>query len=1054
MATFHDLQESEQIRMALQAMDSSELAHALETEFAADDHKALTRLRMAASLSLAQLIGSHRVDELLRVLSSDVPQASQENIDGSASTFLKWSAYLNAIKDGGYSPSPDDLLFFSAAGLLARQPTKVRSILRRSSFRESMQAIADEGDWAVQVRANISSAILLLIAQDSRQDIQHAGKIINSLSQRQKNLEGDWLNKRISPDRDAITLLGLYHLAQATIRTSEFLLVGSVETHGEPSTDIGPELRRLLIRSDEYLTLSADIDTQFWLNSIAIILWRLRTDSIWVSSRGISPRINNLLTELTRGERERNVFSLLPSQQEALRRSLLDTSKIAVVLQMPTSAGKTLIAEFAIVQTCDIFRPAKVVYVAPTRALVTQLVRTLSEDLKPIGIDVAAAGSAFEEDPYELQLLLAATGVVVATPEKLDLMFRAQPTWFEDLRLIIIDEAHLLQDHERGVRLELLLANIRRERSEVRLLLLTPFINNASQIATWLGGERGLPITVQWRPARILLGLCQFSYSDGSRNLQIDWKTPHSGPASPLATDLPVNVKLKDLSTTTKKVVFLSDRFKKLGAILALFTSSRSEAEKAAHTAAEQKPKLNVSECPPGLRVAIALAKDEYGKNSQLAFCLERGVAFHHSALSPTLRYLIEDQVRVGTIRFITATTTLAQGLNFPVSVVLIHSVNKPYNGGPLTSSEFWNVAGRAGRVGMADQGLVLFADAKHRNHWENYSAKLSDDINSALLQVINRLGPGGSLKEQYNTHEELRPFLQYLNHAAATLSPARALNRLEEILESSLANMQVTNSGESQRLRSIASQYLKLISRQQVGYLKVVDTTGLGSFSFDELYAKIGASDILSNGPNAILSKREGGMRELVEALRWLPELSLAIGLGEGDISVSKVAQVVQGWMDGKPIRDLASTFAGDSEGKRIRKAATYIYGTVAQTISWGAHAYLKGWTMRKSTRLADPMPSDLMLPAYIQYGVHSPEAAIASLLSIPRQLAEPFGQEYRRHHGSLAPEQAPLFRAFIEQANSTIWDRVTAESPLSSYADPADLRYVWRQMQGLGQE
>jgi len=96
---------------------------------------------------------------------------------------------------------------------------------------------------------------------------------------------------------------------------------------------------------------------------------------------------------------------------------------------MPTSTGKTLLAEFAIAQAFEAYKgQARVVYLTPTRALATQIRRTLSEDLRPLGIDVSTAGSAFEEDPYELNLLQMSDGVVVATPEKMDLMLRAHPS--------------------------------------------------------------------------------------------------------------------------------------------------------------------------------------------------------------------------------------------------------------------------------------------------------------------------------------------------------------------------------------------------------------------------------------------------------------------------------------------------------------------------------------------------------------------------------------------------------------------------------------------------
>src|SRR5262249_39165078 len=151
-------------------------------------------------------------------------------------------------------------------------------------------------------------------------------------------------------------LLGFYHLAEAVRRVSEFLLAGTVTTNGRPVNDVLAELRRLLVRAEEYFALNGDSEKSLWLLAAGVGLVSLRESSIWIQSRGISEQIDRLLGELTQFGRPHPVFSLFPSQQEALRKAFLDRHKVAIVLQMPTSAGKTLLAEFAIAQTFDVYR--------------------------------------------------------------------------------------------------------------------------------------------------------------------------------------------------------------------------------------------------------------------------------------------------------------------------------------------------------------------------------------------------------------------------------------------------------------------------------------------------------------------------------------------------------------------------------------------------------------------------------------------------------------------------------------------------------------------------
>ena len=164
--------------------------------------------------------------------------------------------------------------------------------------------------------------------------------------------------------------------------------------------------------------------------------------------------------------------------------------------------------------------------------------------------------------------------------------------------------------------------------------------------------------------------------------------------------------------------------------------------------------------------------------------------------------------------------------------------------------------------------------------------------------------------------------------------------------------------------------------------------------------------------------------------------------------MNVKVVARVVQGWLDGRRIVELAEEFPGEREDERIRKAATYMFSTVSQTVAWGAHAYLRSWGLGR-TDSGRQAPEEAMLPAYIQHGVHTPEAAVVSLLSVPRQVAEPLASVYRGRNGPIRAGEAKRLREFVEQADVDIWREALRISTLD--VDPGDMRAVWRQMRGL---
>ncbi|RWK59849.1 MAG: hypothetical protein EOR78_16360 [Mesorhizobium sp.] len=482
-----------------------------------------------------------------------------------------------------------------------------------------------------------------------------------------------------------------------------------------------------------------------------------------------------------------------------------------------------------------------------------------------------------------------------------------------------------------------------------------------------------------------------------------------------------------------------------IGPSLAMFPSSRVEAEQAALRMATDKTEIDLARAPPELRVALALAVDEYGEDSDLAQCLRKGVSFHHSALSGELRYLVERLAAMGTLDFIAATTTLAQGMNFPVASVVIHSVSKP-GAGPLSPAEFWNIAGRAGRVGLSEKGVVVFANSGHREHWELYSRYLSDKMVSAMAEAVGNLRDSDSIKWTYRVNEGLRPFIQYIGHSVARQGAAATASDLERLVTASFA-------GKSQdvqvALLRLARRYLGEVADKPRNYMKVADQTGLASFSFDELYASIAGDSVLATADAAELG-RPDGMKHLIDALAKLPELSLALEKGHGMIDTMAVARVVNQWINGASVKEISASFPGGSEAEKVREAGKYVFGKVSQTVSWGAHAFLRGRAMLSGNDHSLTQ-EHRMLPAYIQYGVNNPASVLASILGVPRQIAPRIAALYDERNGQLLPEDGVKFKNFLHKGPVELWRDAISGTRLAERVSAADLRNVWRDAQGL---
>ena len=125
-------------------------------------------------------------------------------------------------------------------------------------------------------------------------------------------------------------------------------------------------------------------------------------------------------------------------------------------------------------------------------------------------------------------------------------------------------------------------------------------------------------------------------------------------------------------------------------------------------------------------------------------------------------------------------------------------------------------------------------------------------------------------------------------------------------------------------------------------------------------------------------------------------------------------------------------------------------MFGKVSQTVSWGAHAYLRGRDMLSQDK-SSPDDERRMLPAYIQYGVNDPGAVLASMFGVPRQAAPGIAAQYAARNGNLQPGDNAHFRLFLENSPVEVWRDAMVGSRVENLVSPDDLRHVWRDAQGL---
>jgi helicase len=191
---------------------------------------------------------------------------------------------------------------------------------------------------------------------------------------------------------------------------------------------------------------------------------------------------------------KRGFKELRPCQVKAIDKGLFEDKNLLVCT--PTASGKTLVAELAILNALY-HDKGKAVYVVPLRALANE---KFKEFKKLYEFKIAmSTGDLDSSDSY-----LGKYDLIITTSEKLDSLIRHKTPWLNEVKVVIIDEIHLLNDSERGPTLEVLITILRKLLKKLQIVALSATIGNPAELAKWLDAKLVLD---DWRPVRLDKGV-------------------------------------------------------------------------------------------------------------------------------------------------------------------------------------------------------------------------------------------------------------------------------------------------------------------------------------------------------------------------------------------------------------------------------------------------------------------------------------------------------------------------------------------------------------------
>ncbi|KAF5971398.1 putative ATP dependent RNA helicase [Fusarium bulbicola] len=410
-------------------------------------------------------------------------------------------------------------------------------------------------------------------------------------------------------------------------------------------------------------------------------------------------------------------FKLDPFQSLSVASIERDES---VLVSAHTSAGKTVVAEYAVAQCLK--RNQRVIYTSPIKALSNQKYR----DFEAIFGDVGLMTGDVTINP-------TASCLVMTTEILRSMLYRGSEI-MREVAWVVFDEIHYMRDKIRGVVWEETIIMLP---DKVRYVFLSATIPNAFQFAEWIAkihhqachvvytDFRPTPLQNYFFPcggtgARLIVDeKSNFNEQNFNKVMQEVEEKKGADPNDPMARQKGKGKNKKtnkggaDSGSDISKIIRMTIK-RKFNPVI-VFNFSKRECENLAMNISslsfnDDSEKAMVRKVFNSAIESLSEGDRELPQIINLLPLLERGIGVHHSGLLPILKETIEILFQESLIKVLFATETFSIGLNMPAKTVVFTQVTK-WDGvkrRPLTSSEYIQMAGRAGRRGLDARGIVI----------------------------------------------------------------------------------------------------------------------------------------------------------------------------------------------------------------------------------------------------------------------------------------------------------------------------------------------------------
>lgn len=576
-----------------------------------------------------------------------------------------------------------------------------------------------------------------------------------------------------------------------------------------------------------------------------------------------------------------------------------------ISISAPTSAGKSFIIGRWLAEYLRNNPLPTVVYIVPTRALIQQV----QQDVEGILKSEHVKNTSVVTLPLQSSLKADRANIFVFTQERLHVLLAAFNNDIS-IDLLVIDEAQKIGDNYRGVLLQQAIEAVVCRNPQCRIIFASPMTENPDIMLedTPDGVSREALVSEDTMVNQNLIWVSQVFGRPQIWNVELILEENPVGIGSIQLPSSP--------APSSKRLPFVAFSMGNSKGGNIIYVNGAADAEKRAMQLYDLIGDDSESSEDKEIHDLIELIQKTIHRGYSLGNVLSRGVAFHYGNMPLLIRTEIERLFRENKIKYLVCTSTLIEGVNMPCQSIFVRGPTKG-RGKPMSQSDFWNLAGRAGRWGREFQGNVVCVDAKREDVWKEGAprgrtkfriSRTSDRVMSESDELLLFI-------ENQTQREEARrkPNLEYIFSYLVS----------SYIRNSSIASAIWARRFPEEFIRTLDERIAEIVGNLKTPQEVVLRNPGISPIAMDGLlsyfdYRTMNQQECVEE-LIPIPAESEDAFEGYVQILNLINEyLGSVFG---GSNRVRQLALLIVDWMNGYPLARIISSRQKYYERHHIRK-------------------------------------------------------------------------------------------------------------------------------------